>query len=67
MKIPTFDASNNKKWMIKHQLLARLYLLAMLPISPLIYASVILWNNRDGFSEIPMMAKAIFLPWRVRK
>lgn len=67
MKIPRFDARHNKPWMIKHQVVARLFLLLMLPISPCIFAAAILWVNRDGFGEIPMIIKAIFLPWKIDK
>ena len=49
--------------MLKFPLLARLYLLALLPIAPFIYAAVILWENRQDFSELGVMTKAIFLPW----
>lgn len=49
--------------MLKFTFLARLYLLALLPFAPFIYAAVILWENRHDFSELGVITKAIFLPW----
>lgn len=63
MRIPKFNPRGAKPWMLKSPLLARLYLLALLPIAPFIYATVILWENRLDFSELSVMTKAIFLPW----
>ena len=63
MIIPKFNPKGAKPWMLKFPLLARLYLLALLPIAPFIYAAVILWENRHDFSELGVITKAIFLPW----
>lgn len=49
--------------MLRLPLLARLYLLVILPFTPLIFAALILWENRRDFSEIGVIIKAIFLPW----
>lgn len=63
MKIPKFNPKGSKPWMLKFPVLARLYLLALLPFAPFIYAGVILWENRQDFSELGVMVRAIFLPW----
>ena len=52
--------------MIKYPLAARAFCLAMLPVAPFIFAAVILWENRSGFAEMKMLAKAAFLPWKVK-
>lgn len=64
MNIPKFDNRNIKPWMKRNPFLARAFLLALLPIAPLIYASVILLENRRDFREIGEMIRAIFLPWK---
>lgn len=63
MKIPKFNPKGAKRWMLKFPMLARLYLLALLPVAPIIYAAVILWENRRDFAELRVMVQAIFLPW----
>jgi hypothetical protein len=63
VRIPKFNPKGAKPWMLKFPLLVRLYLLALFPFAPFIYAAVILWENRKDFSELSVMTKAIFLPW----
>ena len=63
MRVPKFNPKGIKPWMRKRPWLARLFCLAVLPISPLIFAAAILWENRDGFSEIKELVQAAFLPW----
>lgn len=67
MKIPTFNPKGIKPWMLKYPLLARLFLLLVLPVAPFVFAGAILWENRGDFSEIISMAKAVFLPWKVNQ
>lgn len=64
MKVPTFNPRGIRPWMIKYPILARLFCLVMLPISPFVFAAAILWEHRDDFSEMKMLVKAAFLPWR---
>lgn len=64
MNIPKFDNRNMKPWMRRHPFLARIYLLSVLPVAPFIYAAVILFENRQDFSELKDIALAIFLPWK---
>lgn len=64
MNIPKFDNRNMKPWMRRHPFLARIYLLSVLPVAPFIYAAVIIFENRQDFSELKDIARAIFLPWK---
>ncbi|MFL1495072.1 hypothetical protein [Pseudomonas antarctica] len=66
MKIPTFNPKGIRPWMIRFPVTARVFCLVMLPLAPFIFAAVILWENRSGFAEMKMLAKAAFLPWKVR-
>ncbi|AIR90504.1 hypothetical protein [Pseudomonas cremoricolorata] len=58
-----FKAHGLNSWMIRRPWLARLYLLALLPFTPIIFSVAILWQNRRDFREIPELISAIFLPW----
>ncbi len=58
-----FNSRGIKPWMIRRPWLARIYLLALLPVMPLMFAAAVLWHNRDEFSEIARACEAIFLPW----
>ena len=64
MNIPKFDNRGMKPWMKRHPLLARAFLLSVLPLAPFIFAAVILYENRCDFREIGEMVHAIFLPWK---
>ena len=66
MNYPTFNPKDIRPWMIKYRFAARIFCLAMLPVSPFVYGAAILWKNRSGFSEIKMLAKAAFLPWKAK-
>ncbi|WLD64725.1 hypothetical protein [Pseudomonas sp. OVF7] len=63
MKIPKFDQQGIHPWMIRHRIAARFFCVIMLPIAPILYAGAILWENREGFSEMKMLVMAAFLPW----
>lgn len=52
--------------MIKYRLAARVFCIVMLPVSPIVFAAAILWENRGDFSEMKVLAKAAFLPWKVK-
>lgn len=58
-----FNPRGAQAWMIRRPWLARLYLLALLPFTPIIFSVAILWQNRRDFREIPELISAIFLPW----
>ena len=64
MNIPAFNPKGIRPWMIKYPLVARAFCLAMLPVAPFVFASVILWENRRDFAEIKKLAEAALLPWR---
>jgi hypothetical protein len=66
MSLPTFNPSGIRPWMIKYRLAARVFCIVMLPVSPFVFAAAILWENRGDFSEIKKLAKAAFLPWKVK-
>ena len=65
MKIPTFDPTGIKPWMLKYPILARLVILLVLPVETFVLAGAILWENRRDFSVLISAAKAAFLPWKV--
>lgn len=58
-----FNPRGIKAWMIRHPWLARIYLLVLLPVMPILFAGAVLWQNRSDFSEIARACEAIFLPW----
>ena len=58
-----FNPRGIKPWMIRRPLLARIYLLVLLPVMPILFAGAVLWQNRSDFSEITRACEAIFLPW----
>ncbi|WP_278929603.1 hypothetical protein [Pseudomonas qingdaonensis] len=58
-----FKPRGIKPWMIRRPWLACMYLLTILPVMALIFAAVVLWQNRRDFSEIARACEAIFLPW----
>ncbi|MBA6134840.1 hypothetical protein [Pseudomonas juntendi] len=58
-----FKPRGIKPWMIRRPWLARVFLLVLLPLTPLIFAVAVLWQNRRDFSEIALICEAIFLPW----
>lgn len=58
-----FNPRGIKPWMIRRPWLARLFLLSILPVMPLIFVVAVLWQNRSDFSEIARACEAIFLPW----
>ncbi|OOW06644.1 hypothetical protein MF6396_03070 [Pseudomonas sp. MF6396] len=58
-----FNPRGIKPWMIRLPWLARMYLLTILPVMPLIFAAAVLWQNRRDFSEIARACEAILLPW----
>lgn len=64
MNIPTFSPKGIRPWMIKYRFAARVFCLVMLPIAPFVFAAAILWANRGDFSEMKMLVKAAFLPWK---
>jgi len=66
MNIPAFNPKGIRPWMLKYPLATRAFCLAMLPVAPFVFAVVILWENRSGFAEMKMLAKAAFLPWRAK-
>ncbi len=66
MNIPTFNPKGIRPWMIKYRFAARVFCLVMLPVAPLVFAAAILWENRGDFSEMKMLIRAAFLPWKVK-
>ncbi|MFG0540201.1 hypothetical protein ACF8EA_08340 [Pseudomonas sp. YQ_5] len=58
-----FNPRGIKPWMIRCPWLARIYLLVLLPVMPVLFAGAVLWQNRRDFSEIARACEAIFLPW----
>lgn len=65
MNIPTFNPKGIRPWMIKYRFAARIFCVVMLPLAPFVFAAAILWENRGDFSEMKMLIKAAFLPWKL--